>query len=377
MKVLHVFKTYLPDSFTGVERVIWQISEGVAASGIESHVLSLSRTPRAAPLPIANHWAHSARQDLYVASTGLSRQLFGAFRRLAATVDVVHYHFPWPMIDLVRLLTRVRRPSVVTYHSDIVRQRVLRAAYRPLMLQFLAAADRLVATSPNYVRTSPVLQRFTAKTSVIPIGVAGDSLPAVDPQLAASWRDRVGERFLLFVGVLRYYKGIPFLLEAARASGVPVVIAGDGDLRGAVEAATLPNVQLVGAVSEDDKAALLQLCTGFVFPSHLRSEAFGIALVEAAMSAKPMISCEIGTGTSYVNADGETGFVVPPADPQALADAMTRLWHEPARAAAMGLAARARYERLFTADVMADAYRALYEELVGRTADGPAPSIPS
>src|SRR5690606_19545518 len=115
-----------------------------------------------------------------------------------------------------------------------------------------------------------------------------------------AWRERLGGEFFLFVGALRYYKGLKFLVEAARQTGLPVVLAGQGQLEPGLE---LPaNVTLLGAVSEADKAALLALCRAFVFPSHLRSEAFGVALLEAAFAGVAMISCEIGTGTSYVNA---------------------------------------------------------------------------
>ena len=80
----------------------------------------------------------------------------------------------------------------------------------------------------------------------------------------------------------------------------------------------------------------------FPFPSHLRSEAFGISLLEGAMFGKPMISSEIGTGTSYINIAGETGLVVPPNAPQALHEAMRQLWEHPEQAAQMGARAEER-----------------------------------
>jgi rhamnosyl/mannosyltransferase len=119
-------------------------------------------------------------------------------------------------------------------------------------------------------------------------------------------------------------------------------------------------------VSDEDKMALLQLSRAFVFPSHLRSEAFGMSLLEAAMSGRPMVCCEIGTGTSYINLDGVTGFVVPPEDPQALRAALQRLIDDPQLSQAMGQAARRRFEEHFTAPAMARAYHALYTDLVSR-----------
>ncbi|WP_375450218.1 glycosyltransferase [uncultured Devosia sp.] len=149
-------------------------------------------------------------------------------------------------------------------------------------------------------------------------------------------------------------------------SGLPVVIAGEAD---DLQRAKLPaNVVATGRVSDEDKEALLDLCRAFVFPSHLRSEAFGVALLEAARSGKPMISCEIGTGTTYVNVDGETGIVVPPQNPSRLAQAMQNLAGNAETAANFGRAAQERYKNLFTQEQMAAAYADLYRQLAGRGA---------
>jgi rhamnosyl/mannosyltransferase len=126
----------------------------------------------------------------------------------------------------------------------------------------------------------------------------------------------------------------------------------------------LRNVHFLGTLEDEDKAALLQLCYAIVFPSHLRSEAFGISLLEGAMFGKPMISSEIGTGTSFINIHGETGLVVPPSDPAAFRNAMSRLWSNPDMAADMGRSAEARYWELFTAEKMAAGYASLYRELL-------------
>jgi rhamnosyl/mannosyltransferase len=112
--------------------------------------------------------------------------------------------------------------------------------------------------------------------------------------------------------------------------------------------------------------ALLKLCYAVAFPSHLRSEAFGISLLEGAMFGKPMISSEIGTGTTYINIHQQTGLVVPPSDHEALREAMRTLWDNPVLAQEMGRRAEARYWQQFTAEQMADSYASLYQEVVAR-----------
>ncbi|MBK8082730.1 MAG: glycosyltransferase [Devosia sp.] len=367
MRVLHFFKEYAPDSFGGTQSVIRDIAHATAPLGIETTVLSLSRDPERNSVWIEGHRAEKARLDFEVASAGFSFSAFSAFARLSAGVDVVHYHFPWPTMDIVHFSTRQRRPCLVTYHSDIVRQRLLRAVYAPLMRAFLGSVDAIVATSPNYLASSPVLPRFGDRVGVIPLGVRDSAAVTVPDAAITGWRDRLGERFFLFVGALRYYKGLARLLEAAEATGYPVAIVGAGEqapeLADTVRHRRLANVHLLGAVGDADKLALLRAAFGFVFPSDLRSEAFGVALLEAAAESLPLISCEIGTGTSFANIDGETGFVLPPGDPVALAAAMRRLWDDPALTARLGHGARARYAAHFTAEAMGRAYAALYRRL--------------
>ncbi|NDC57110.1 MAG: glycosyltransferase, partial [Alphaproteobacteria bacterium] len=129
---------------------------------------------------------------------------------------------------------------------------------------------------------------------------------------------------------LRYYKGLHIVLEALKDHDWPVVIAGTGPeekkLKARAAQLGLKNIVWAGKITDDDKWALLRLCHAFVFPSHLRSEAFGISLLEAAMAGKPMISAELGTGTSYINAHNETGLVVPAGDAGGLAQAMQKVF---------------------------------------------------
>ncbi len=368
MRVLHFFKTYLPDSVGGIEQVIYQLCQSGIAHGIQSEVLTLSANPHPLEVMVADHKVHRARLDIQLASTGFSYSVLQRFRELAAQADVINYHFPWPFMDLVHFTARINKPTVVTYHSDIVRQKHLLRLYSPLMRRFLGQADRIVAASPNYLATSEVLKHYRNKTVVVPYGLDKSSYPVPTTTCVEGWRQRFGERFFLFVGVMRYYKGLHILLEAAQGNGYPIVIVGAGpleqELREQAAALGLHHVHFVGRLGEEDKVALLQLCEAILFPSHLRSKAFGISLLEGAMYGKPMISSEIGTGTSFINIHNETGLVVPPSDPLAFRAAMRTLWDNPLQAQAMGQKAALRYEQLFTAEQMSLQMAQIYREVV-------------
>jgi len=368
MKVLQFYRTYFPDTYGGVEQVIYQIARGAVLRGVEMDVLSLSRTATEPMHKIDNHRAHRVRLDFEIASTSFSLQSMQVFADLAREADIVHYHYPWPFMDLVHFAKRIKKPTVVTYHSDIIRQQGLLKLYHPLQRKFLSSVDRIVATSPNYLETSEVLQQYRDKTVVIPIGLDESSYPMPSQELVDKWRAEVGEQFFLFVGMIRYYKGLHILIEALQGTEYPVLIVGSGPVQAELKQhATrlgLNNIRFLGALPDEDKVALLQLSRALVFPSHLRSEAFGISLLEGAMYSKPMISAEIGSGTSYINVKGETGLVVPPCDPAALREAMRFIWEHPDEAQAMGRRGRARYEKVFRADQMADGYVELYRRVL-------------
>jgi rhamnosyl/mannosyltransferase len=110
--------------------------------------------------------------------------------------------------------------------------------------------------------------------------------------------------------------------------------------------------------------ALFQCCRGVVFPSYLRSEAFGVTLLKGAMSSKPLISAEVGSGSSHVNINERTGLVVPPGNSDALRAAMDELYKDAAKAASMGRNARQRYEALFTGNLMGERYARAYAEVL-------------
>lgn len=370
MKILHVYKTFLNDSFGGVEQVIAQIATDSNSSDFEHTVVSLTKNPESVVNRVGAIKNLRFKETFNIASNAVSFELLRKFGGIAQQYDLIHYHFPWPFADVLHMLWHIRKPTVLTYHSDIVRQKKMLFFYKPLMHQFLKQMTHIVATSPNYVATSDILKTYASKVSVIPIGLNKQSYQPIDPARETYWRERFGSGFFLFMGVMRYYKGLHILLDALQNTTFPVVLAGTGptlsELKAHAKRLHLSNVHFLGQVSEEDKVALLTLCGSVVFPSHLRSEAFGVSLLEGAMFGKALISSEIGTGTSYINQNGKTGIVVPPNNPQALREAMSFIWHNPEHSAMMGKEAEARYWELFTGEKMATRYQELYKNLVYR-----------
>ncbi len=368
VNVLHVYKTSMPASYGGVEIFIDTLCKAGYKLGIKNTVLTLHPTPQKQSIEMVGYTVHQVKQNLFVASMGFSLSAFSKFKRLISEADIIHYHFPNPFADMLHFACLPKKPCIITYHSDIIKQKYLLHIYKPLKQYFLNSVDHIVATSPNYFITSDTLQKYADKVSVIPIGIDQTPYQNVNPERLNYWRNRLLEPFFLFVGAMRYYKGLHIALEAISGTKIRVVIAGingiEKELKFQAASLQLSNVEFLGFVNDEDKVALLHLCYGFIFPSHLRSEAFGISLLEAATSGKPMISCEIGTGTTFVNAANKTGLVINPDSPRELREAMQYLLDNPTVAARMGKKAKKRSRELFTAEQQAKSYYKLYQRLL-------------
>jgi rhamnosyl/mannosyltransferase len=277
------------------------------------------------------------------------------------------------------MLVRDQPKLVITYHSDIVRQRRLLQIYRPLLDSTLRRADAIIATSPEYLATSPELQRYRDKCAVVPLGIAADSFARRDARDVAALRARLlgqepGSVLALFVGRLRYYKGLHILLDALPSlRGVRLVIVGDGPERERLEAQARAlgigeRVVFAGDAADADLPLWHQACDLFVLPAHLRAEALGIAQIEAMASGLPCVCTALGTGTTFVNQDGVTGLVVPPGDATALSGAIRRLADDPALRQRYGAAARERARAVFSRERMLDGVEMVYGRALGEQA---------
>jgi len=286
--------------------------------------------------------------------------------------DILHFHLPNPTAVVSAFLARPGGRVVVTYHSDIVRQRVTGAMYGPLLRAFLRRADVVIVTSPDYLESSPVLRSVRERCRVIPLGVDParmEATPAVAKRIEELKETRPGPR-VFFLGVLRYYKGLHLLLRAVSKIDCHLYVGGDGPMRPALERQAAEEkltdrVHFLGALSDEESAAWMHTCDVFCLPAHLRSEAFGLCQVEAQLCGRPVVSTALATGVPYVNLDGVTGLVVPPGSPDALAEALRTLLSDEALRVRLGEQGRSRALREFTASVMTGRLWSLYEEVLG------------
>lgn len=374
MKVLHIYKDYYPPVKGGIEGHINLLVHGLQERGANVQVLVSNTDVRLERVRYNGVPVIRTPEFGRLSSAPVNPTLSMWLRRLGKNADILHYHLPQPTAVMAHIASGLKNPVVVTYHSDIVRQKVLGTVFTPILLHFLRRAKRIIATSPNYVDSSPVLQQFRNKTRVIELGIDtsrfdNGHVPLMEIERL---RARYGPRIVLFVGRFRYYKGLPVLLKAMQQVQGSLLLIGSGpeEQRLRRKAAVLQveeKVHFLGELTDPQVDAYFKACDLFVLPSTYRSEAFGIVLLEAMASCRPVISCELGTGTTYTNKHDQTGIVVPPGDPDALAHSINYLLENPTARSFLGSQGQKRVYEMFTSGRMVDSMLELYQQIADET----------
>lgn len=367
MQILHLYKDYHP-ILGGIENHIRTLAEAQAKRGHLVSVLVTSRDGRTHVDELNGVRIIFAGRLATMASTPLS--LAFVARLMNERPDIAHLHYPYPPGDVAQAVFGKSRATVITYHSDIVRQKGLLRFYAPLLRRSLARADRLIATSPRYVETSPFLAPHAAKCAIVPYGIETTPFESVDPARVAAIRTQHPGPLILFVGQLRYYKGVEYLIRAMPKVNARALIIGSetttrlNELQTLVESLGVKDRVIFLGEQSAELSAYYHACDIFVLPSVERSEAFGIVQLEAMTAGRPVVSTEVGTGTSWINQHEVTGLVVPPRNETALAEALNRLLADADWRARLGAAGRARLLNQFTTAHMLAGVEAVYETVV-------------
>ena len=321
--------------------------------------------------------------------------------RVTRVIGAGYGSVPWQFVLMLHVLwcSIVRRPDVivcahvVTAPAALVLQKIFRVPF-VLFVHGVEIRGRRWRRTIRFALTRADLvlanSAFT-RQCVIDLHVPPDRIrvinPGVDPGLFDSVADvpRVDRpRTILSVSRLdEHYKGHDTMLRAlplvrAKCPDVRYVIVGTGVLLEYLKAlarslGVADAVEFAGEVSDQTLPARYRDCDVFVQLSREDRtggvEGFGIVCLEAAAAGKPVIAGASGGLVSAVR-DGETGLLVNPEDPAAIADAVVSLLTDRDKAEALGRAGRARVERELTWDAMAQTARAVVAELVARKDEG-------
>ncbi len=358
MRIVHVYKDYFP-VLGGIENHIKMLAEAQAAAGHDVTVLVTNPGGEPKYSVIDQVKLIRANRIATMASTPLSVDLPRQLSRLQP--DITHLQFPYPVGEVSQLLVGRKRPFVISYQSDVIKQQGILKFYKPVLRRVLANVSQLIVTNGNYIESSDWIRPYAHKCTIIPLAVDCERFHPTKQKPA---NEKVA---ILFMGRHRYYKGVDDLIQAMIHVDARLIIGGDGPER--------ENWQnLVGQLGLDEKITF----TGnvpdenlpqfyaqgdiFVLPSNSRAESFGLVLQEAMASGLPCVTTELGTGTSWLVRDGETGFVVSLKAPEALAEALNKLVNDADLRQKMGQAGRTRAEQDFSLAQMVTRVDAVYQE---------------
>lgn len=265
-------------------------------------------------------------------SCPLSLSFIRLFRKMAREADVVHIHVPFPLADAALLLSGFKGRVVVSWHSDVVKQKKLMTFYKPFMMKLLKRADCIITATKGHIDGSDYLPDFRRKCKIVPYGITPEDYLSVERSSILTNRlsDKKNVK-VFFTGRLVYYKGVDILLKAfTMTENCELFIAGTGEMEQELkDFAKRHNIEkkvhFLGFLPDNELKQAYANCDIFVLPSVLKSEAFGIVQLEAMVYGKPVINTKLPSGVPYVSVHGKTGLTVPPSDAKALAEAINTL----------------------------------------------------
>ncbi len=291
-----------------------------------------------------------------------------AIRR--AKPDVLHLHLPNPLACLSVLASGYRGPVVTTYHSDVVRQKLLGRLFEPFLRLALWRSSAILCTSQRYLETSKTAWRFRHKCAVVPYGIP--PVGEVDRAMVESIRRSYGPRIVLAVGRLVSYKGFEYLVSAMRHVDGALLIIGDGPLRAElqdqiVESRLCDRVHLLGEIQNEELGPYYRAADVFALSSVARSEAFGIVQLEAMAHGLPVVNTALDSGVPSVSLHKETGMTAEPRNAPSLAHALNEVLSNRPLRAKFSAAARERAGAEFTQEVMLANTMRVYDEVLAGT----------
>lgn len=233
--------------------------------------------------------------------------------------DIVIFHYPNPYVThflLNEIPTNTR--FFVYWHLDITKQKILGKLFHFQNIALLHRADKVIATSPNYIIGSKYLNKIVDKCIVIPNCINEHRLMVTDESTSLSQKIRSeaqGKILCLAVGRHVPYKGFKYLIDAFASLDNRFVLnmIGDGELTNSLkkQAAGNPNIHFLGKVNDLVLKAYYLASDLFCFSSITKNEAFGIALAEAMYFGLPSVTfCIPGSGVNYVSPNNKTGLEV-------------------------------------------------------------------
>lgn len=372
MKVLHLISYYYPH-IGGMEQVARDVVEALK-EGNEQLVFCFNHEKGNTEDEVDGVKVMRSNCQAKVASQSLSlsygKRLKKAIRGFKP--DVIFFHYPNPFSAHYLLKYIPKNCKLVLYwHLDITKQKILGKFFNGQNKRLLKRADKVIATSKNYIDGSKWLSANREKCAVIPCCISSDGFTVSEEteRKASDIKAKNADKTICFaLGRHVPYKGLEYLVRASKLldDSYKIYIGGQGPLTGELKklAEDDNKVEFVGKLQAEELAAYYAACDIFCFPSVTKNEAFGIALAEGMSYGKPAVTFTIeGSGVNYVSLNGVTGIEVENQNVEKYAEAIKTLATDPALREKYGAAARERVKELFMKDTYNENIKKLVEGL--------------
>lgn len=355
--ILNVTKRFELNIHGGVENVVDTLCSKLTKYNIISDVftIKINQTKK------KKYKIFSSQRNFEIFSTPISFNSLLKFYKISKNYNFLIFHFPWPFMDILSLLVPGRK-IVILYHADIIQKNLMYYIYLPFKLLFFYRSNKIICSSEEIVKSNKFLLNYKSKIKIIPFGINQKIISCNN----LKYSKFKFYKYFIFVGNLREYKGLIFLIDTFKyLPNCKLVIVGDGILKDRIKKKikSSNNIFYIGNLENDDKFFLIKNSIALILPSLDRREAFGISLMEAASLGVPMISTKLGTGTTFINRDGFTGYVVLPKDRLNLKKAILNLQNDKKTRDRFSINAFLRYKKFFSEKKMLNSYQLLIKNL--------------
>ncbi len=351
MKILHVTKKFENKIYGGIESLIDSLCNSFNNSKAnKSDVYTIKKNK----VKSSFYKVFSDNLSFEFLSCPVSFSSFFTFIRLCKSYDVINFHFPWPFMDVLSLFIP-RSKILITYHSDIIQRNIFYYFYYPFLIFFLYRSKKIVVTSRNYLKSSNILKFFVKKIVIIPIGVSDKK------KEITCHKNIYFKKYFVFIGTFRKYKGLEYLINSFNNSRLNLIIIGNGGNEYESLGGFSKNIKILNKVNNSQKLNILNKSLGLILPSIDRRESYGIVLVEGLSLGKALITTELFTGTSFVNVNKKTGYVIKPKVTDQIIKACEKLKNNYELRKNFEKNSRSRYLKIFTLKKMIKKYQKVYK----------------
>ncbi|WP_016951913.1 glycosyltransferase [Anabaena sp. PCC 7108] len=382
-RIIHLSKYYPPDR-GGIETHVQTLAQTQAALGAEVHVVCVNAFDEQGRLSRTTQTIKEMDGNVSVTRMGrlVSLARFDVCPELPSKLcqvvkdrnTLIHLHTPNPTMLMALTMLHHHSPLVITHHSDVIKQKILKYGLRPFEHLVYSKSSQVLTTSSPYIQGSKFLRSYRDKLSYLPLGLDANNYTQPNKRAIAfshNLKKKYPGPIWLAVGRLVYYKALHVAIEALSMVTGTLVIIGVGSLE--QELKTLAKklgvdkrIVWLGRVNDDELVGAYHAATSLWFPSNVRSEGFGLVQVEAMASGCPVINANIiCSGVPWVSRHEQEGLTVPINNPVALAEASQRLLSEPGLHQRLAAASRKRAE-YFNHTTMAQRSFKFYERVLNQ-----------